>query len=238
MSTGVLVATELRRSFGGRQVVNGVSLSLIAGQVVGLLGPNGAGKTTTFRMLAGLLAPDSGTVHIGGEEVTSWPLHRRVAVGLGYLPQGSTIFRGLSVLENVFVALEVAGRDRELANEILAGAGLTHIAESPVDSLSGGERRRLEIARCLAVEPRVVLLDEPFAGVDPVGVAGLREQIRELARTGLAVLLTDHAVRDALGACDQAIILDGGEVQAEGSPEEVAIDPRVRDRYLGTDFTL
>ena len=238
MSTGVLVATDLRRSFGGRQVVNGVSLSLIPGQVVGLLGPNGAGKTTTFRMLAGLLAPDSGTVQIGGEEVTSWPLHRRVAVGLGYLPQGSTIFRGLSVLENVFVALEVAGRDRALANEILAGAGLTHIAESAVDSLSGGERRRLEIARCLAVEPKVVLLDEPFAGVDPVGVAGLREQIRDLARRGLAVLLTDHAVREALGACDQAIILDGGEVQAAGSPEEVAINPRVRDRYLGADFTL
>ena len=238
MSGAVLTASGLRRAFAGREVVCGVDFALRAGEIVGLLGPNGAGKTTTFRMVAGLLAPHEGTVELDGIDVTAWPLHRRVRHGLGYLPQGTSVFRGLTVLENIWVALEAAEREKADGELILSDAGLSHLGHASVEDLSGGERRRLEIARCLAVEPKVVLLDEPFAGVDPVGVSALREQIRGLAGRGLAVLLTDHAVREALGVCDHAIILDGGAIQAAGAPTAVADDPRVRDRYLGSDFSL
>jgi lipopolysaccharide export system ATP-binding protein len=236
MSDRRLVARGLRKALSGRQVVGGVDLEVLPGRVVGLLGPNGAGKTTCFKMITGILRPDAGTVELDGVDLGRLPLHRRVQRGLGYLPQEPSVFRSLTVRENVGAALEAKGRSAGEAGPHLEALGLAPLADASAGKLSGGERRRLEIARCLALEPSVLLLDEPFAGVDPVGVQDLQERIRALAARGLGILLTDHAVREALGICDEAIILDAGTAMARGTPEQVASDPAVRSRYLGDRF--
>lgn len=232
----ILVGKGLVRSFQGRRVVDGVSIAVHPRRITGLLGPNGAGKTTTFRMLAGLLAPDGGRVLLDDREVTALPLHARARAGVGYLAQVPTAFRGLTVYENVALVLETRGQPVERARIFVERMGLGHLSGARAERLSGGERRRLEIARCLALEPRVMLLDEPFAGVDPVTVAELQRRVRELAHDGLGILLTDHAVREAMGVCHRICVLDGGIIQREGTPEEVAADPRVQERYLGHGF--
>ncbi len=236
MSDRRLVARGLKKTLSGRLVVGGVDLEVAPGRIVGLLGPNGAGKTTCFKMITGILRPDAGTVTLDGVDLGRLPLHRRVQRGLGYLPQEPSVFRTLTVRQNVGAALEAKGRPANDAGPYLEALGLAALADAPGGKLSGGERRRLEIARCLALEPTVLLLDEPFAGVDPVGVQDLQERIRGLAAEGLGILLTDHAVREALGICDEAMILDAGTVMARGTPPEVAADPAVRARYLGDRF--
>ncbi|MCK6505646.1 LPS export ABC transporter ATP-binding protein [Myxococcota bacterium] len=231
-----LVARGLSRAFRGRRVVDGVDLAVAPGEVVGLLGPNGAGKTTCFRMVAGLEVPDQGEVWLDGQDLARQPLWRRARAGLGYLAQEPTVFRRLSARANLEVALQARGAPVSQAPDLLARAGLSHLSDQPAGRLSGGERRRLELARALAAAPRVLLLDEPFAGVDPVAVAALQAVILDLARQGLGVLVTDHAVRETLGICDRVVLLDGGRVMAAGAPAQVAALPAVRDRYLGHDF--
>lgn len=233
-----LVADGLCKSFGPRTVVRDVSLAVEPGEVVGLLGPNGAGKTTCFRIITGMLQPDAGTVSLMGVVLGRQPLWRRVRAGLGYLPQESTGFRMLSVRENLLIPLQARRQGVAEADALMDRVGLTHVAQTMAGHLSGGERRRLEIARCLAGKPSVMLLDEPFAGVDPVAVAELQQQIRVLAAEGIGILVTDHAVREALKICDRTVIIDSGVVIAEGSPGEIASNPRVRGRYLGEDFRM
>ena len=222
---------------GGRKVLDGVDLDVAPGEVVGLLGPNGAGKSTCFKLIAGLDSADAGQVWLDEQPLDGLPLWRRVTRGLGYLAQEPSVFRGLSVRENLLVPLERRG-EAEQADALLEEAGLSHLSASLAGALSGGERRRLEIARCMASRPRVLLLDEPFSGVDPVAVADLQARIRGLAARGVGVLLTDHAVREALFICDRAALLDGGRVMVAGSPSEVAADPHARSRYLGEGFRL
>jgi len=232
-----LVAVGLRKAYAGRVVVDSVSFTVRPGRVHGLLGPNGAGKTTCFRLVAGVEAPDAGEVRLDGERLDGLPLHARARRGLAYLPQEETLFRDLSVRDNVALAVEVSGSKRS-PDELLARVGVGELAARRIPGLSGGERRRLEIARLLALAPRALLLDEPFAGIDPVAVGGLQRLVRGLAGEGVAVLITDHAVRETLAVCDEATLVDRGTVQVQGSPAEVAADPHARARYLGMDFTL
>ncbi|MFY7926804.1 MAG: LPS export ABC transporter ATP-binding protein [Aquidulcibacter sp.] len=235
-----LIARDLGKAYKGRQVVNGVSLSLKRGEILGLLGPNGAGKTTCFYMVMGLIQPDFGDISIDGQDVTLLPMYVRARLGLGYLPQEPSIFRGMSVEDNVLAVLETIEPDaptREFrATEILTELRIDRLRKQRATSLSGGERRRLEIARALATDPSFILLDEPFAGIDPLAIADIRDLIGFLKQRGIGVLITDHNVRDTLNIIDRATIIFDGEVLFEGSPDEVLHQPDVRRVYLGADF--
>ncbi len=233
-----LQASGLTLTRGGRRIVDGVDLSVRPGEIVGLLGPNGAGKTSCFRMLTGIWQPDGGQIALDGQLLTGLPLWRRVRRGLGYLPQEPSVLRHLTVRKNLCVPLEARGAPVSDADALLSTLSLEGLADARAGTLSGGERRRLEIGRCLAAAPRILLLDEPFSGVDPVSVADLQDRIRRLASSGIGVLITDHAVHEALALCDRALILDGGRVMVQGSPAEVAADPHARARYLGVGFIL
>jgi len=237
-----LVARGLAKSFRGRRVVDGVSFEVRPGEVVGLLGPNGAGKTTSFHCVVGLLVPDEGEVLLGGKDLSGLPLHRRARMGLGYLPQEDSIFRKLSVRDNLLLVLEghgVKGRAaRDKADEVLTEFELLRVADSLGETLSGGERRRAEIARSLVSEPRFLLFDEPFAGIDPIAVHELQRLIAGLKQRGLGVLITDHAVRETLGICDRAVLLVEGRLLETGTPAEIASSQRARAVYLGERFKL
>lgn len=241
MSDG-LTAAGLHRRFRRRTVVHDLSLRVEPGEIVGLLGPNGAGKTTTFRILAGLLPPHGGRVGLGGRDVTRWPLWRRARRGLGYLPQQPTIFRGLTVAENVEAGLHrrrlSAGERRRERDTLLERFGLAALRDARAETLSGGERRRVEVVRALAARPSILLVDEPFAGLDPRSAAQLADALRVLTRSGVGVLLTDHDVRQTLEACDRVYILNAGVLLLEGRPERVAADERVRAAYLGERFVF
>lgn len=230
-----LEAKGISRSYGGRRVLHRFSLRLDAGQVHGLLGPNGAGKTTAFRILCGVERAEEGEVWLNGVRVDGLPLHQRARRGLGYLPQEDSLLADLTVAENVALAARLSGSGASPA-QLVERVGLAARATAAIAGLSGGERRRLALARLLALRPTVLLLDEPFAGVDPIAVAGFQQLVRGLAADGVAVLVTDHAVRETLAICDQATLLDGGEIQVSGSPSEVAANPHARARYLGPDF--
>ncbi len=222
--------------------MNGVSLILTAGEVVGLLGPNGAGKTTTFYMVVGLVQPDAGSVWVGGEDVTALPMYRRARLGISYLPQEASVFRRLTVEENLFGVLELLGIGWQEASarvtKLLEEFGIEKLRSQRAETLSGGERRRLEIARALVTEPRFVLLDEPFAGIDPITVLDVQRLIRHLRHEGYGILITDHNVRDTLKITDRASIIKDGKVFASGDPETLANDPLVRQVYLGEEFQL
>lgn len=238
-----LVAKNLVRKFDARTVVKDVSFHVNRGEIVGLLGPNGAGKTTSFYMTVGLLRPTSGVVELDGHAITSLPIHKRAHMGIGYLPQNASVFRKLTVEENLTAVMEVWGTPRPerkpLLEKLIGQFGIGHIRKSIGISLSGGERRRLEIARLLVTSPRFVLLDEPFAGIDPVTVDEIQKLIRQLAKDeGLGVLITDHNVRETLGICERAYILAGGQILAEGAPTEVANLESVRAVYLGENFSF
>ncbi len=237
-----LKADALVRRYKDRTVVDGVSLQLNPGEVVGLLGPNGAGKTTTFYMIAGLIRPHGGSVFLNGADITSWPIHRRARSGLGYLPQEASIFRGMSVMDNLLAVMEAVGverRDREAFSEELMGVvGVTGIQNSLGSTLSGGERRRVEIARALVPKPSYLLLDEPFAGIDPITVNELQGLIMDLKGRGYGILITDHNVRETLGITDRAYILADGRILEEGSPDAIAGSERAKKVYLGEEFTL
>ncbi len=238
-----LKAERISKRFGQRQAVSEASFEVGASEVVGLLGPNGAGKTTAFYMAAGLLSCDAGAISLDGSNVTTLPVHRRAMLGLGYLPQEASIFRKLSVEQNILAILELraelnrAARREEL-NRLLDEFQLHKVRKSPGASLSGGERRRVEIARTLARAPRYLLLDEPFAGIDPISVTEIQGIIADLAQRGIGVLITDHNVRETLGICSRGYILHEGEVIASGKPEALLADPKVRSVYLGESFRL
>jgi lipopolysaccharide export system ATP-binding protein len=240
MST--LRTVELTKSYSGRTVVRGVSLEVASGEVVGLLGPNGAGKTTTFYMTVGLAAPDSGRVLLDGSDVTGDPMYIRARKGIGYLPQEASVFRGLTVEQNILAILETldldaAGRRNRL-RQLLSELNLTPLAGAPAYTLSGGERRRVEITRALVVSPLFILLDEPFAGIDPIAVADIQKIIFHLKERGIGVLITDHNVRETLRITDRAYIVHDGVIFRSGTPEELAHDEDVRRIYLGADFRL
>ena len=237
-----LRTVSLKKHYGARTVVHDVSLSVKSGEVVGLLGPNGAGKTTSFYMIVGLVAADGGEINIDGENITHLPIHRRARLGLAYLPQEASIFRRLTVTQNIQAVLELHGySDEEQAAKLealLTDLHITHIRNNPAISLSGGERRRVEIARALASDPRFILLDEPFAGVDPIAVLDIQRIIHFLKERGIGVLITDHNVRETLGICDRAYIINAGSVMAEGKPDEIIYNEGVRKVYLGEHFKL
>ena len=243
-----LVAQHLQKSYVSRTVVHDVSISVAKGEVVGLLGPNGAGKTTSFYMIVGLLRADAGTISIDGVSVQDLPIHRRARMGLSYLPQEASIFRKLNVADNVRAVLELQvdslGKPLDKntietrLNGLLQELRIEHLRDSPAPSLSGGERRRVEIARALATQPRFILLDEPFAGIDPIAVLEIQRIIGFLKAKGIGVLITDHNVRETLGICDHASIISEGRVLAEGTPEEIVNNPEVRRVYLGENFRM
>ena len=239
----ILRASELEKHYRGRAVVDRVSLDVGSGDVVGLLGPNGAGKTTCFYMIAGLVRPDNGQIALGDSDITTLPMHARARLGLGYLAQEPSVFRRLSVQENILAILETRKelsltQQGELCEELLRDFSLGHLRESLGMSLSGGERRRLEIARSLATEPLFILLDEPFAGIDPISVKDIQTIIKELASRGIGVLITDHNVRETLGICSRAYIISNGHLLAEGAPDGILANEEVRTVYLGRDFKL
>ena len=237
-----LAVEGLRKRYRRRQVVKGVSLEARSGEVVGLLGPNGAGKTTIFYMMVGLVRPDEGKVWLNGVPVTDLPMHRRARMGLGYLPQEPSVFRKLSVRDNILAFLEETslspGERRERAEEILRDMRIGHVSDTMGYALSGGERRRVEIARALVLSPDFLLLDEPFAGIDPISVADLQQVILGLKERGIGVIMTDHNVRDTLKVCDRAYIISEGEILLAGKPGEIAASDRVREIYLGDGFSL
>ena len=237
-----LRTVSLNKRYRARTVVHDVSLSVKSGEVVGLLGPNGAGKTTSFYMIVGLVAADGGEIFIDDQEITHLPIHRRARLGLAYLPQEASIFRRLTVTENIRAVLELQGyaeAEMDMRLEaLLNDLHITHIRDNPAISLSGGERRRVEIARSLATDPRFILLDEPFAGVDPISVIDIQKIIRFLKERGIGVLITDHNVRETLGICDRAYIINAGSVMAEGKPDEIIYNEGVRKVYLGEHFKL
>jgi lipopolysaccharide export system ATP-binding protein len=236
-----LIVDRIGKSFRRRQVVKGVSLRLARGEVAGLLGPNGAGKTTCFYMITGLIAADYGQIWLDGDDITNQPMYQRARQGLGYLPQETSIFRGMTVEQNVMAVVEmrIRGRDKiqAITDQLLEELHIDHLRASPAVALSGGERRRVEIARALASEPAFMLLDEPFAGIDPLAIADIREVIGYLRRRGIGILITDHNVRETLDIIDRASIIHAGEVLFEGSPDEILADPEVRRVYLGDRFS-
>jgi len=238
----VLRATHLAKSYKKRQVISDLSVEVESGQIVGLLGPNGAGKTTAFYMIVGLVPADKGTVTIDDRDITHLAMHQRAHAGIGYLPQEASVFRKLSVEDNVMAILETRELDenarQERLEQILGELRIAHVRKSLGMALSGGERRRVEIARALAAEPRFVLLDEPFAGVDPLSVIDIQRIMTELTAKGIGVLITDHNVRETLGVCGRAYIVSGGTVIASGSSEEILANPQVREVYLGQSFRM
>ncbi len=238
----ILSIRSLVKIYRGRQAVSGVTLEVESGRVVGLLGPNGAGKTTTFYMTVGMIRPDGGQVFLDGEDITSCPMHVRAQKGVGYLPQETSVFRKLSVWQNMMAVMEflpMTGKERRhRARELLGELGIEGLADRKAGVLSGGERRRLEISRALAADPSFMLLDEPFAGVDPLAVNDIKGIIRHLKARGIGVLISDHNVRETLTTCDTACIMNKGEVLASGAPEDIAGDPVARRVYLGEEFRL
>ncbi|WP_414643661.1 LPS export ABC transporter ATP-binding protein [Bosea sp. (in: a-proteobacteria)] len=239
---GILAVSGLRKSYGGRMVVSDASLYLRQGEAVGLLGPNGAGKTTIFYMITGLVAADLGTISLEGNDITQLPMYQRARLGIGYLPQEASIFRGLSVEDNIRAVLEVVEPDRRererQLDQLLEEFTIARLRKAPSIALSGGERRRCEIARALAGKPSFILLDEPFAGIDPIAVGDIQALVRQLTDRGIGVLITDHNVRETLGLVDRAYIIHSGRVLTEGSPAEIIANPDVRRVYLGEDFRL
>ena len=240
--TAGLVVSHLRKSYRKRLVIRDMSMRLDRGEVVALLGPNGSGKTTCFYAIAGLITPEGGEVVIDGRDVTALPMYRRARMGIGYLPQEVSIFRGLNVEDNILAVLEISERDshkrRERLEELLSEFSITHLRRAPALALSGGERRRVEIARCLAADPKYLLLDEPFAGVDPIAVGEIRQLVHELKGRGIGVLITDHNVRETLEIVDRAYILHDGRVLMSGTTDEVVRDENVRRVYLGQNFRI
>jgi lipopolysaccharide export system ATP-binding protein len=239
---GYLAVHSVEKSFGSRQVVRGVSIYVRRGEAVGLLGPNGAGKTTVFYMITGLIKADRGAIELDGHDVTKLPMYQRARLGIGYLPQEASIFRGLTVEQNIRAVLEVVEpsrkkREAEL-NSLLDEFNIARLRKTPSIALSGGERRRVEIARALATRPNYMLLDEPFAGIDPIAVGDIQDLVRHLTNRGIGVLITDHNVRETLGLTDRAYIVYAGEILTEGSPDEIVNDPDVRRLYLGEEFRL
>jgi len=239
---GVLCADSLWKRLGGREILRSVSLEVHAGEVVGLLGPNGAGKTTTFYAIVGLIRPDRGSVRLNGADITAEPMYIRARRGISYLPQEPSVFRKLSVEENILAILETLQLTREergkRLGELLEELSIAHLAKSKAYSLSGGERRRVEITRALVTAPTFMLLDEPFAGIDPLAILDIQSIVGQLKERGIGILITDHNVRETLGICDRAYILNNGEVLEEGSPQDIASSQRARDLYLGERFSL
>ncbi len=237
-----LVIENLKKTFKKRTVVQDVSLTIKSGEIVGLLGPNGAGKTTSFYMIVGLIPTDRGRISLDGANISKMPIHSRAKLGLSYLPQEPSIFRKMTVAENILAILELQELTREKMNvrleELLQELGIGHIRNSPAISLSGGERRRVEIARCLASDPTFILLDEPFAGIDPIAVIDIQKIIKYLAKQQIGILITDHNVRETLGICDRAYIVNQGKILASGLPKTLVNDQNVKDVYLGKDFYL
>ncbi|MFA7638543.1 MAG: LPS export ABC transporter ATP-binding protein [Parvibaculum sp.] len=237
-----LSVDKIGKSYKGRPVVRGVSFHVQRGEAVGLLGPNGAGKTTVFYMITGLIPPDYGSIYLDGQDVTDLPMYRRARRGIGYLPQEASIFRGMTVEQNIRAVLEVIEPDRDRReaelDDLLAEFSITHLRRTPAIALSGGERRRVEIARALATQPSFMLLDEPFAGIDPIAIGDIRDLVAHLKDRGIGVLITDHNVRETLELIDHAVIIHGGTVLMEGSPAEIVGNDDVRRLYLGERFSL
>jgi lipopolysaccharide export system ATP-binding protein len=237
-----LATHSVEKSFGGRKVVRGASLYVRRGEAVGLLGPNGAGKTTVFYMITGLIKADRGRIELEGHDITRLPMYQRARLGIGYLPQEASIFRGLNVEDNIRAVLEVVESNRRRREAeltaLLEEFGITRLRKTPTLALSGGERRRVEIARALASRPNYMLLDEPFAGIDPIAVGDIQKLVRHLTNRGIGVLITDHNVRETLGLVDRAYVIYSGEVLMEGGAEDIVNDPEVRRRYLGEEFRM